>query len=161
VHEEGIGDKRRTNPLHSLIPRGQEKGIGCGAKAVKSATRQDGYSATLVLAGDCACVCPPSLVSPGFLLPFSLCRLEELSPETLQAVGGIVKATADLSFSFRPSLPAHNMLLCFIAHGWVRQTAACSLPTFPGATLIGALPVKDLSSVLPCQMLTWLVFFGA
>lgn len=61
-----------------------------------------------MLAADCTPVCSPSLVSPGFALLLSVCRLEEISLETLQGVGGIVKASAEMSFSFNPSLLAHS-----------------------------------------------------
>lgn len=64
----------------------------------------------------------------GFLCS-SLCWLEEVSVETLPRVGGIVKATAELSFSFKPSLLAQ--LPSVASQPLARSARLRSLPCLP------------------------------
>lgn len=70
----------------------------------------------------------------------SMCRLEEISPETLKGVGGIVKATAELSFCFKSCLLAH-------LSSFARSVGMCPA-CLHGVTLLTALLVKDLSNAL-------------
>lgn len=70
-----------------------------------------------------------SLGSPAFALLLSLCRLEEVSLETLQGVGGIVKATAELScFLFQTKSSGTFMLLCLLVRCQIKQTVPACLP---------------------------------
>lgn len=70
-----------------------------------------------------------ALLSPGFVLLLLVCRLEEMSLETLQGVGGIVKAMSELSFSFKPSLLAHS---CSFSPSPLPDQPDRALPAFPG-----------------------------
>lgn len=76
----------------------------------------------------------------------SMCVLEEISPETLNGVGGIIKATAELSFSFKSRFLAR--LSSFASSSIARSVGMCPA-CLHGVTLLTALLVKDLSNVLP------------